>query len=464
MKRTTIKKAVAVLLAAVMTTGMLTSCGEKAVTDGKTTLTIGFWPTKGEDLERMNKIKDDFEAKYPDIKINPDSSTWTLDTMYPKAEAGTLPDTFSTAFTEFQKLTDAGYVADLTDVAKSTGFYDNINPRLREMCTKDGKLYAFPSQAYAVGLLYNVSLLEEAGYMNPDGTPKQPKDWYELAEMAKHIKEVTGVPGFALETSNNCGGWFMTNIGWSFGVDWMEQDADGKWKATFDTQEAVDTLQFIKDLKWKYDCVPASNMIDQEEAIKLYATGKAAMILDGPVEYRVAKYEMNLDDFGMMAIPAGPKAHVSLAGGAYEYAYKNTTPEQIDAIFKWFNFMGWGYEMDDDSKEIMENDYKTNAEAGVAIGVHALSPWSDDSEQVKFKNEMIEKYRNVDANHVKLYEESLRSEEIELKSEEPVCTQDLYGLLDNLIQEVYSNENADCAALIKQANADFQKNFLDKLD
>ena len=95
----------------------------------------------------------------------------------------------------------------------------------------------------------------------------------------------------------------------------------------------------------------------------------------------------------------------------------------------------------DDSKEIMENDYKTNAESGVAIGVHVMSPWSDDSEHVKFKNEMIEKYRNVDANHVKLYEESLRSEEIELRSEEPVCTQDLYGLLDNLIQEVYSNEN-----------------------
>ena len=446
--------------------GVLAACSKNTENDGKTVLTVGYWPAqKGEELDRMNKIKDEFEAKYPNIKINADTSTYDLQTLYPKAEAGTMPDVFGCALTEFQKLTDAGYVADITEGAKKSGYFDNINPLFRDFCSIDGKMYAFPTEAYAIGLYFNASLLEQAGYMNEDGTPKQPKDWYELAEMAKHIKEVTGIPGFVLETSGNNGGWLMTNIGWSFGVDWMEQDENGKWKATFDTKEAVDTLQFIKDLKWKYDCVPENNIINQEEAIKLYATGQAAMVLEGLLGRRIAKYEMNLDDFGAMAIPAGPARHVALLGGKLEFVYsKNASADIIDAAFKWYEFNGYTFKMDDQSKQFTEQEYQNNAKNGDAIGIHVLSPWSDDSENVKFRDEMLEKYCNIIPNHVKLYEDSLKNTEIEFQEEEPVCCQDLYGVLDNLIQEVYSNQNADCAALIKQANADFQKNYLDKLD
>lgn len=459
------RKIIATMLATVMAAGMLASCGGGTTESGKVSLSVGGWPiNEGKSLDDMNKKKDDFEAQYTDIEIVPDTWTWDIKTFYPKAEAGQMPDLFYTFFTEFQKLTDGDYVADLTDAMKETGYWDNMNPKLRDLCSKDGRIYAMPTQAYALGISYNVKLFEQAGYMEEDGTPKQPKDWYELAEMAKHIKEVTGVPGFALETSGNCGGWFMTNIGWSFGVDWMEQQEDGSWKATFDTQEAVDTLQYIKDLKWKYDCVPANNIVSQDEAIKLYATGQTAMILDGVTTDRIGKYEMDINDYGMMALPAGPAKHVALLGGALTCMPKNATPEQIDAAFKWQEFTGVKYSLAEDRKASVEEGYITNVENGTVVGVKAMSPWNDDSESVKFRNEMIDKYCNINPNHVRLYNESLKSSEMELQAEEPVCCQDLYGILDNIIQEVYSNENADCAALIKQANSDFQKNYLDKLD
>ena len=100
----------------------------------------------------------------------------------------------------------------------------------------------------------------------------------------------------------------------------------------------------------------------------------------------------------------------------------------------------------------------------MAIGVKDLSVWSDDSPSVKYRNSQIDKYNNININHVKLYNEGLKDDSIELQAEEPMCAQDLYGILDNLIQEVYTNENADCAALIKKANSDFQTNYLDNLD
>ena len=67
-------------------------------------------------------------------------------------------------------------------------------------------------------------------------------------------------------------------------------------------------------------------------------------------------------------------------------------------------------------------------------------------------------------NAVRLYNESLVSETIEIQPEEPVCAQDLYGVLDNCIQQVLNDENADCKTIVEKANADFQTNYLNNVD
>ena len=51
----------------------------------------------------------------------------------------------------------------------------------------------------------------------------------------------------------------------------------------------------------------------------------------------------------------------------------------------------------------------------------------------------------------------------DIQPEEPVCAQELYGILDSCLQEVLTNENADCAAILEKANNDFQQNYLDNL-
>ena len=62
----------------------------------------------------------------------------------------------------------------------------------------------------------NVDLLNQAGYMQEDGTPVEPQTWEELAEMAVKVKEVTvGKMGFVFPTTGNAGGWRFTPIAWS---------------------------------------------------------------------------------------------------------------------------------------------------------------------------------------------------------------------------------------------------------
>ena len=72
---------------------------------------------------------------------------------------------------------------------------------------------------------------------------------------------------------------------------------------------------------------------------------------------------------------------------------------------------------------------------------------------------------NANVNHVRLYNEFVADMgDCELRPEEPVCAQELYGILDGCIQEVLTNKDADPATLLEKANADFQSNYLDNID
>jgi len=463
------QRMVAFILVCIISLSMCTSCGIKgtvAEKDGKTVISVGSWPQKsGPSLEKIERQKAEFEADNPDVIIQPDSWTFDLKTFYPKAEAGLLPTLYYTFFTELAQVINAEYAADITAVLNKRGYKDKFNPKIMDLISRDNKVFAFPYSAYVLGLAYNTELFRQAGLMEADGTPKQPKTWNELAEFAQKIKQATGKAGFVFPTANNVGGWIFTCLAWSFGVKFIDKNAEGKWIATFNSLECVEALQFIKDLRWKYDVLPANTLIDGNEYYKLYATGNAGMLIAaGDVGKKCAPYEMPVDHIGIMALPAGPARHVTLMGGGVYLIANNATEKQKDAAVRWIEKRGYGYELTEDAKQTIENNIKEELEKGYIIGIKSMSVWAEDTEIEKYKNAMIEKYANSNMNHVRLYNEFVQNRNVEVQPEEPVCAQDLYGVLDNCIQEVLLNENADCARLIENACNDFQVNYLDNLD
>lgn len=122
------------------------------------------------------------------MSIEPDSWTFDIKTFYAKATGGQLPIAYETNYTEIPSIVDSEYAADLTDVLKKRGYDGKFNERVIDVLTRDGKVYGFPFSAYVFGLACNVDLFEKAGLMEADGTPKQPKDWNEVAEFAVKIK------------------------------------------------------------------------------------------------------------------------------------------------------------------------------------------------------------------------------------------------------------------------------------
>ena len=198
--KTNFKRVLAMVLCIAMAMTVFVGCGKDKVNDkdeqGRTIITVGGYPAEGTTGrknfdERIAK----FESVNPDVVVRPLEWTFDLKAFYAQAAGGQLPTLFQGNYTEVIPGASAGYLADLTDVLKKYGVYDNMNPKIRETLSPDGKVYALPMDAYALGIWVNIPMFEKAGLMEEDGTPKQPKDWNEVAEFAVKIKEATGKAG-----------------------------------------------------------------------------------------------------------------------------------------------------------------------------------------------------------------------------------------------------------------------------
>lgn len=479
------KKFVAVLLCTAMAVTMLAGCGststvsqsqtqEKATesdavdevqkseeTDEveQVTLKVGGWPAvEGDALNRWNAVKEQFEKDNPNITIVPDTFGYNLQIFQAQAAAGTLPDLLpEIPATEISLLLSGDYIADMTDALDRAGYTDKLNEAIIEQISSDGKIYCLPANVYAMGLMYDASLMREAGLMNEDGTPVLPETWEDLAEMAVQIKEKTGVAGFAMATINNQGGWMFVPIAWSYGVDFMEQDEDGKWQATFNTQETVDALQFIKELKWKYDVFSEDVLIDYGTCASKLATGQMGITPMAPdMANSLAKKEMPLENIGIMPMPSGPAKRVALSGGGRFCMTAGVTEAQKDAAIKWLEAMGYGYQLTEDAKATVEEDLQWRLSNNVPIGMKTMSVFNDSAEVSQYKNQLYEDNCNIIIEQVQAYNDILLTTDIEYHLEEPIECQKLYGILDGCVQEVLTNENADCAALIEEAAKEFQ--------
>lgn len=467
MKKEKLKKVFAAVLATVMTAGAFAGCsgGKDKSGDGKIHISVSPWPAKeGKDLDTANKGKAEFEKENPDVVLTGDSWQFDIQSFYPKAEAGMLPTVFSLPLTEIKKISEGGYYRDWTDVLKKYDMYDKFTDKALDLVkNSDGEMVGWPWQMYMLGLAVNIDMFEKAGLMEADGTPMQPNNWDELAEFAVKIKEATGKSGFSLPTSNNEGGWIFTNIAWSYGTSFMKKTSDGKWKATFDSDECAAALQFVKDLKWKYNVLPESTITTNNEINQNFAVGNTAMAIasDG-IRKSVATFGMAPNSLGMVALPAGPKRHVALIGGSVFVLANNATDDQVDACLRYYK-RAYNPFANDSVKEQKTSAIQRELDANCAVGTYQMSVWKDGTDNMKLQKELIDQYCNINKNHVRLYNESQNDKNIEIQAEEPACAQDLYGILDNCIQQVLTDKDADCKAILKKANSDFQTNFLDNI-
>ena len=289
------------------------------------TITLGNWPADtAPEAEKalFEGYKATMAKLYPNVTLVPDYYSYTLSNYVPMAKGGTAPSIFQPPFTDPQLLISQHLVGDVTDALEAYGVLDKFSPSYVEMLAdENGRIYGLPRDGYVLGMHINIDLFRQAGLMDENGLPIYPKTLTEMAEYGQIIKEKTGKAGLVFPASETYGGWLFTNIAWNFGCvgeSALEyQDEDGRWVCNFTSPECVAAMEFMRDLKWKYDILNAdATTTDWASAHSLLGTGEAAMnfAADDSVDQPTANKGLPVADFALIPFPAGDAGRYSGRG------------------------------------------------------------------------------------------------------------------------------------------------------
>lgn len=451
-------------------------CGKKE--QPKIRVTIGMWPEPylREDVAMFEEWKRLFEEDYPQYEIVGVPYTYSLDTFFPMAQSGQTPTVFQTWFTEPQKLIENGFVREITPQLKELGWYDKMDPEMREMLSRDGKVYGVPRDGYGLGLLINLQVFEDVGLVDdwngdgildihgPDGSPRYPTTFDELAETARYISETMReefekeVAGLIILSANNNGGWQFANIAWNFGATLQVQQPDGKWVANLNAPEAVEALEWIKALRWEAEALPASTSLTYSDWYNYIGTGRAAMSFVGSdaVSLPIVNFGLDRNLLALVPMPAGPRGHrYALFGGTPYMFAANATDEQVMGALRFLEYMGRSPEVSEVAISSMRLGMRVATDKGMPI-LPEIRPWVDEA--------YLEAIQRIEAEFVNVwmpnFQDFYDALEAMRRPEEPYYTQEMYEILDSVIQQVLADPNANPSALLTSANNAFQTQYL----
>ena len=453
------KRLLAVLLALTLCGAGFCGCTKDTASDEKVKITVGGWPQESNPAERAryDAVLEQYKKDFPNVEVEGSDWTYNVKAYLPQAAAGQLPTIYGVYFTEIDRIINAGYAADVTEYSKKYGYTDAYSDQIKDYITRDGKQYMVARSTYTMGMALNKNVFKKAGLVNEDGSLMIPQTYDEVMEYSKIIKEKTGAYGFAMATKGNGGGWHFLNLGWRFGTE-FEKKVDGEWKAGFGSEECVNALTWLADMK-KEGLFPQDSLIGSADAYNLFAADQLAMVYYDPSSTAlVENYGVDRNNIVFASLPAGPGGRFAQMGGGVYIIDSNATPAQIEACFKWIEYIGGGHELTEQTKKNIEDSYKGQSEQGFLVGVVPFSIWNENSEVQKYKIEMVEKYANVDTSFFDDYEDYNK---VTIRAEEPVNCQELYQVLAGCMQEALSGKSkAEIEKIVKEAADNFERNSL----
>ncbi|MER6349160.1 ABC transporter substrate-binding protein [Streptomyces sp. NPDC001595] len=421
-------------------TGGLAACSGQSSTagkDGVVTITVNGMPPKTQPVDRKYFEEDvrAFEKAHPKIRIDAREGQMDPKTFTAKLAGGQLEDVYYVYFTDPAGLIQRGQGADITPYVKDMAYYKDLKPEFLKVFTgPDGKIYGLPNGQYSLGLVYNRELFEKAG-LDPDVPPAT---WEDVRSAAKKISALgDGTVGYADYSKNNQGGWHFTAWVYSLGGDIAVQK-DGRWKAAFDSDAGRKALKTLHDMRWTDDSMGSRQLLQIEDVQKMMGAGKLGMYMAGPdnIPTIVKQFEREYAEYGVAAMPG----EATLGGGNGFMFNPKATPEKIKAGIEWVQ---WKY-LNPDRTEFED---KRASDSDVPIGLPLDRLFTG---QAAAKQDAAHaKYANVPQDNYKPFVE--RNAQLRQKVEPPNAQQ-IYTVLDGVMQAVLTKKDADLDQLLKDAS------------
>ncbi|MBB6037068.1 ABC transporter substrate-binding protein [Phytomonospora endophytica] len=447
MKRSLYGRATALVVAAGLAFS-LTACGddEEPQQDGPVTLVVNGLPPETEKVNREKFLADvaEFEAANPDITIDAREGKMVPEEFQAKLAGGQLEDVFYTYFTDPAGLIARHQVADITDYVKDFPALAQIRPELMAVYSDDkGRVYGVPQGNYSTGLVYNRALFEKAG-LDPNSPPKT---WADVRTAAQKIAALgKDYVGYGEYSKNNTGGWHFTTALYSVGGD-LAVNEGGTWKASFNNDLGKQVLQNLKDMRWTDDSMGTRQGLEYADLLRLMGSGKLGMYLGDAnmLPTIVQEYKGEYKDYGLGPIPGGT---ATLAGGDGYMFNAKASPATIRAGLKWLTY---AFANPDPAR--IEFNTKWSSDTGSPVGLPEPQIWAGDA--AKALTDARAKYANMPVENFSPFVNAMSTIPLKL---EPPNAQALYALLDVPMNKVLTDENADIAALL--ADAETQANSI----
>ncbi|GAA1854993.1 ABC transporter substrate-binding protein [Myceligenerans crystallogenes] len=430
----------------------LTPDDAEALADEKVTIQVAMDEGLEPDaVEAFEARADEFMAANPNITVEAQEYTWTGTTFAADLAGGTLPDVFTVPFTDGRGLIERQQIADISGLIAELPYAGSFNETVAAAGqSADGAQWAVPIAAYGQGIHYNRALFEEAG-LDPDVPPAT---WDEVREAARTISEETGETGFAMMTSSNTGGWILTTLVYALGGRGEEVSEGGDAPvvtATIDTPEYRQALEYLRAMRWEDDSMGDNFLHDWATSHADFGAGKIGMFVSGGGDYGnlVTQNAMNPDDYGVTVLPLEGDDAAVLGGGTLAAVSAKATPAEQAAAVRWIDFYFMG-------KLTTQEGAVADAEALAAqdqpVGAPVLPVF--DKATYDRTQEWIAGRINVPLEQFAPYTAAIYDQP--LAPEPPSATQDLYATLDPVVQAVLTDEDADVATLLGDAEKQVQ--------
>jgi multiple sugar transport system substrate-binding protein len=283
-----------------------------------------------EEIDIMKKMVSAFEQTHPEIDVYPIHATNYMDKLQVMIGGGTPPDLFYLGDDNIVAYAKAGGLASFEEMRRSDTLFDEEDYfELPFNAFKyDDELYGLPISWTPLVLYYNKDIFDKAGMPYPDST----WDWGDFLSACRKCTKDTDGDGVIDQFG------YLLSTGWTFTFNWIWQNGgnilspDGK-RCVIDSKEAVDALQFLADLRWKYSVSPTPEQIAQRD---LFTTGKIAMIVSG--RWVVPRYR-TIKDFrwGISHLPKGKVRATPIFTTAYVMSNKSVRQRDVWELAKFLS-------------------------------------------------------------------------------------------------------------------------------
>lgn len=307
--------------AAALAAGCMLSSMPVLAEEGKTQIT--FWHYMSEDKEGqfVNKAVEEYNASQDEIEV--------VAQYLPREElmkqytigvvSGELPDVGMVDNPDHNSYASMGVFEDISDLYKDWEDANFLEGSIGSCYYEDG-LYGLPWGNNCLGLFYNKTLLEEAGL-------EVPTTWSEL-EAACEALTTEERYGLAISAIGNEEGTFQL-------MPWLL--SAGASVYNINTEEAANALSYLNNLIEKgYVSREVVNWT-QADAEKQFASGQAAMMINGPWQFSGIANDAPDLDYGVGLVPkADDGEYASVLGGEN---IGICTGANVDAAWKFITWI-----------------------------------------------------------------------------------------------------------------------------